>query len=365
LRVLFQARPALFTQPGGDTVVVQRLMRSLTARGIAVRFSGEPEIPAGTDVVHAINFATPEVTQTFAEQAQRRGVPLVVTTLYEDWPRFFHLAKAAAAHFAAVLDEETGVPRHVSTTLAETLAEARVKRAAPARNAVTSTIADVLLACGESERRRLLQDYPRARSVRVVPFGADHLRVEADATTDHFARTYGVRDFVLCVGRLEPRKNQLMLLEALRDDPRPVVLVGGRSSYSPAYGRLCRRFRRRGPTLVLERLSSVMLAAAFREAAVHCLPSWYELPGLVTLEAARSGARVAASSWGTIDDYLGGTIACFEPDDPSSIAAAIADALTRLPDAACERARAFTWEKTVAASLEVYESVVPTSAARR
>jgi hypothetical protein len=74
---------------------------------------------------------------------------------------------------------------------------------------------------------------------------------------------------------------------------------------------------------------------------------------------------VAASSWGTIDDYLGGTIACFEPDDPSSIAAAIADALTRLPDAACERARAFTWEKTVAASLEVYESVVPTSAARR
>ncbi len=107
-----------------------------------------------------------------------------------------------------------------------------------------------------------------------------------------------MHDFVLCVARLEPRKNQLMLLEALRDDPRPMVLIAGGAEYVPAYAQLCRSFPRRGPTLVLGRLPGAMLAAAYRAAAVHCLPSWFELPGLVTLEAARHGARIAASSWG-------------------------------------------------------------------
>ena len=64
----------------------------------------------------------------------------------------------------------------------------------------------------------------------------------------------GVRDFVLCVARLEPCKNQLMLLEAMRDDPRPLVLVGGRVTYYAEYVALCRAFRRSGPTLILERL---------------------------------------------------------------------------------------------------------------
>jgi len=363
LRVLFQARPTLFTQPGGDTVVIDNLMRQLGARGVEVRFSAEAAVPPGTDVVHTINFATPEVTRGFAERAERAGVPLVVTTLYEDWPRFDRLSTAAYLLFQRALDPERGrtAVRLDRLTFGAVLARVRdLPEAVAADNTVTAAHARLLLACGESERQRLCADYPAARDVRVIPFGADqHAEEGGSAAAGAFAATYGVRDFVLCVGRLETRKNQLMLLEALRDDPCPVVLVGGRFTYNPQYAALCRGLHRRGPTLVLDHLAPAMLAAAFREAAVHCLPSWYELPGLVSLEAAWLGSRVAASSWGAVEDYLGDTIAYLEPDEPESIRRAIASALERDPAPACARAHAFTWERTASEVLAAYEEIVP------
>lgn len=362
LRVLFQARDSLSSHPGGDTVVVQRLMHSLAARGVEVRLGDERESPAGYDVVHAINFATPEVTREIAERAEAAGTPLVVTALAEDWRRFFRLAHATASFFIQTVGTRGGpLDRDAFRRFLDRV-RSEPSAAAPDNHA-TCAIARVVLACGASERRRLLDDYPTLRDVRVVHFGADLPATGDAAATDAFAAAHGVRDYVLCVARLEPRKNQLMLLEALRDDPRPVVLVGADFTYAPRYAELCRRFTRRGPTLVLGRLSTAMLAAALREAAVHCLPSWYELPGLVSLEAARAGTRVVASSWGALGDYLGDTIDYCEPDDPASVAAALTAALGRSPEAATARAGGFTWERTAAETLAIYEEIVAGAAA--
>lgn len=357
LRVLFQARDTLATHRGGDTVVVERLMHALAARGVDVRLGDGRESPAGYDVVHAINFATPDVTRAIAERAEAAGKPLVVTALAEDWPRFFRLAHATASFFMSTVGTHGGpLERDAFRRFCD-----RVRAepcAAPPDNAVTCAIARVVLACGASERRRILDDYPSLRDVRVVHFGADLPATGDPARSDAFAAAHGVRDYVLCVARLEPRKNQLMLLEALREDPRPVVLVGGDFTYAPRYAELCRRFARRGPTLVLGRLPTAMLAAALREAAVHCLPSWYELPGLVSLEAARAGTRVVASSWGALRDYLDDTIDYCEPDDPASVAAAVTAALGRSPAAATGRAAGFTWERTATETLAIYEEIV-------
>ena len=357
LRVLFQARESLTSHPGGDTVVVRRLMEGLAARGVEVRLGGERESPVGYDVVHAINFATPDVTRGIAERAEAARKPLVVTALAEDWPRFLRLAHATASFFTSTVGTHGGA-------LDRDAFRAFLDRArseppvAPPDNRVTAAIARVVLACGASERERLLAGHPALRDVRIVPFGADLPAAGEAAAPGAFASAHGVRDYVLCVARLEPRKNQLMLLEALRDDPRPVVLVGGDFTYAPRYAELCRRFVRRGPTLVLGRLSTAMLAAALREAALHCLPSWYELPGLVSLEAARAGTRVVASSWGALRDYLGETIDYCEPDDPASVAAAVTAALGRSPEAATARGAGFTWERTAAETLAIYEEIV-------
>ena len=67
---------------------------------------------------------------------------------------------------------------------------------------------------------------PRSK-MTIIPHGVPRRFLEGDPTS--FERTYGLRDFVLCVGRFEhPRKNQLSLIRgaaprgsAAGDDRRP------------------------------------------------------------------------------------------------------------------------------------------------
>ena len=60
--------------------------------------------------------------------------------------------------------------------------------------------------------------------IHVVPNGAE-VRF-ADADPGPFAELVGTVGFVLCVGRIEPRKNQLGLLKAMRGTNVPIVILG-------------------------------------------------------------------------------------------------------------------------------------------
>jgi glycosyltransferase involved in cell wall biosynthesis len=124
--------------------------------------------------------------------------------------------------------------------------------------------------------------------------------------TARIALRTGVRGarFILCVGRVEPRKNQLMLLLALQESDLPVVFADGGFMYQPEYFDMCKAFARKGRTVFTGRLSDELLVSAYRACRLHCLPSWYELPGLVSLEAASYGCTVIASPWGCLPDYL-------------------------------------------------------------
>jgi len=363
-RVLFQGRANLFSHPGDDTEVARRLMTALAWLRADVRFSPAHAIASGTDVVHAIGLTAPE-TRLVAEQAAHARVPLVVTTLYGDAGRFTASSNAAAALFRLAIDPRGGQRAVLDhrALVAAVAATGNDATSAPPRDTGVAELARVLLCCGPSERRRVQADYPLGRDVRVIPFGADPEEEAEPCAPGTFGAMHGVRDFVLCVGRLESRQNQLMLLEALRDDPRPVVLVGGGFSYEPDYARLCAAYRRRGVTLLIDQLPGSLLGAARAEAAVHCTPGWYELPGLASLAAARLGTRVAAASWGAIADYLDGTIAYCEPDDPESIRRAIETARRLDPEAAAEQARRFTWERTARETLALYEEIAPTAGA--
>ena len=104
MRVLMQNRSNALTQRGGDTSVMERLAEGLRARGAVVELDFTAQIAlAAYDVVHLFNFATPELTEVLAKRCDVAGKPYVVTTLYEDWPRFYNQMQvyfqALAAYF--------------------------------------------------------------------------------------------------------------------------------------------------------------------------------------------------------------------------------------------------------------------------
>ncbi len=94
-------------------------------------------------------------------------------------------------------------------------------------------------------------------------------------------------------------------------------------------------------------------------AKVHCLPSFYELPGLVSLEAARYGCKVTASSWGTLPDYLGNTIRYFEPDNCKNLRESLFDTIeSEVHPDLMSLAASFTWEKSAADVLSIYREIL-------
>lgn len=356
LRVLMQTRPTVFTQRGGDTIVLERLSQGLQKQGIFVTVDpGGTQDPRSYDLVHLYNFATPTLTHQQAAGACGAGVPFVVTTLYEDIPQFH-----TQSHYAAdKLMDYVSRGQPAGSWMLSLQELSRVPQAGRFQVDQIAATAAALMPNGKGEALALKRDFPKARKIMEVHVGSE---IGACVGPELFERTYGLRDFVFCVGRLESRKNQLMLLKALEHSDLPVVLAAGAFSYQPEYEEAIRAFKRKGRTVILRHVDAEMLSSAYSACRVHVLPSWYELPGLVSLEAAAHNKNIVVTRTGTTADYVGDKgFYCLPWDSDSIHAAVMAAFYAPVREGMVEMAHSFSWDNSVRETLQVYKSVVSRS----
>jgi tetratricopeptide (TPR) repeat protein len=308
--------------------------------------------PAGYDVVHLFNFALPQLLREQGERAHRAGVPFVVTTLCEDVSTFHNQSWSHAKALTQFVGQgqKPELWNDLKDSWKHATPSARFENDWVVRNAA------VLMTNGEQESAILRREYPGVGNLQVVHLGHE---IDAKGSAEEFERAHGVRDFVLCVGRIETRKNQLMLLKALEESELTVVLAAGGFTYQPEYDRAVRNFKRRGKTIILDKLTPEMLSSAYQACRVHALPSWFELPGLVSLEAAAYGKNVVVTDRGTTRDYLQSTAFYCEPHDSDSIRNAVCAGFYSPAQADTKRmVSQFTWERTVDETILSYAKCV-------
>lgn len=196
----------------------------------------------------------------------------------------------------------------------------------------------------------------------VAKYGVDpvpFLRADGDL----FRKWSGIQGpFVLQAGRVEPAKNQAMLLWSLRNTRLPVVLAGATDVW-PEYVDLCRAIGGDRLSLV-GHLPPDLLASAYAAASCHALPSWCETCGLVSLEAALTGAPVVGSTVGHEVEYLQGDAWLADPADPVAILQSVEQAIAAGRDS--ERPRRlrqrvleqYNWFRTAQATEALYQRVV-------
>ena len=165
--------------------------------------------------------------------------------------------------------------------------------------------ADCILTCNEREAALLRKSHPKKR-VAVQPHGVpldfyqqDH-RLAARAAFPQIVE----RDLLLCVGRIDPIKNQGWLVEqasaVLQKHPKALLVLAGPCTDEP-YGDLLRRKIRElgleGRIVLTGGLPSndPRLIGLMQEARAVLLPSRSETFGLVVLEAWAAGAVVVSS----------------------------------------------------------------------
>lgn len=363
-RILWQNRNDSDSLPGGDTTVLKETVRNLQALGgsVDVSLEFEPDLSA-YKLVHLNNISRSRDTLEQARNAKRRNRPSFLTPLYEDMDRYLVPAtkldllyqRLAATGTRLSLDEMKVVlsrfelPQHpLDNPVARYLGigdKAKQKE-------ILETV-DCVLTSGEGESRSIESAFGPIRRMQAVPFGFNRRFLEAEGAA--FRAKHGLGEFVLCVGRLESRKNQWTLIEIFRELPHlKLVLIGSFSN--PEISAAVKAYA--PPNVVfLERLPFDELVSAFAAARVHVLPSWYELPGLVSLEAAAAGCRIVSTSWGTATDYFGDRILYCEPDHPETIREAILRAYDSAPAVGLREfvADSFGWEKTARRLREIYD----------
>jgi len=190
---------------------------------------------------------------------------------------------------------------------------------------------------------------------------------DAELTREAAAR-YGIdRPFVLCVGRVELRKNVVGLLRAFKalrssyGDDLLLVFAGPRDQdvYDPR-GELPPPGRH-GNTVVTGYVPNEDLAALYSCCEVLCFPSFYEGFGIPVLEAMQCGAPVVTSRVSSLPEVGGDAALYINPYEPGEIAHAlqrvIADTSLRreMSRRGTGRARDFSLERFGAGTAAAYE----------
>ena len=187
--------------------------------------------------------------------------------------------------------------------------------------------------------------------VRVVPLGGGEAPACPPDPEAARARTAALgidRPFVLHVGRVEPRKNQVAALRAVERLPDLLLVSVGAVVDAGMGAALAGSARCRQ----LGRLPQGDVEALYACAEALVFPSLYEGFGLPVLQAMRRGVPVVTAAVSSLPE-VGGEAAVYvdDPRDDAALAAAISRALDdreRLRRLGLARAGQFTWDRTAA-----------------
>jgi glycosyltransferase involved in cell wall biosynthesis len=359
MRVLWPVREDLSSQAGGDTVQILSTAEALRRRGVRVHLSDEsrPDF-RGYDLVHLFHLDRLWENERHCRRIRAQNRPAVLSPIYWSSDEYDRLGRSSVQ---GLLARTLGGESYRSVRIAQqwflhcAMRPGSLGCGGPTisfhRSAefVLRTVS-VLLPNSRAEQQQIERSFRARPAVVVVPNAADPqtFRPASDPRRRH-------REGVLCVGRIEPRKNQLTLIRALRGTGICLTLVGEPGRHSRRYARRCAREADDRVRFIGSRPPGE-LSALYRSAMVHACVSWYETPGLANLEAALCGCAIVATPGGCTREYLGDEAHYCAPDDPDSIRRAVVAAMSEGPPPSLSDrvAREFTWEAAADKTLRAY-----------
>lgn len=359
MKVLFLTRSTLYSVYGGDSVQVISTAKYLRRLGIEVdiKLSNEKIDYDRYDLLHIFNAIRPADALAHTRKSRK---PYVLSPIYVN---FHEYHKEHASGITSVLSNYlTSDQLEYAKVLARW-----VKNGEPIpsreyfylghKKSVQQLAggASMLLPNSESEHMRFVNDYKINRPFRIIYYGIDTevfnvpelLEEERDPHT------------VICMARIEGKKNQLNLIKALNGTDYQLKLIGKPAPNHIKYYEACRQIAGENVTFI-DFLPQEQLTSHYLQAKVHVLPSWHETCGLSSLEAAYAGCNIVITDKGDTVDYFGKDAWYCDPLKPESILEAIVKA-SEAPFSGSLRAKimeTYNWAEAASQTLLAYEQVL-------
>ena len=344
MKVAFFVYPSAFQNKGGGEILLEKTEEYLLKSNVEVRrFDTWTDKITDFDILHV--FGSVKECLPLMQVAKDRGTKVVLEPIF--WTDF----RRALHEQGSFLKKIEMILRHGVKVALPFFPSGRKKM---------FEVSDLIFPNSQNEALQIsrLFNIP-IQKMFVVPNGVDG--AFSKAKPEAFVSKYKLKDFVLSVGRIEPRKNQLNLIKAMKNIDADLVLIGDTVSGYEWYRELCSK-ESNGRVHFIDRLfhESDLLASAYAACDTFVLPGWFETPGLAALEAALAGAKVVATIGGSTKEYFKDNVLYIEPHKPEDIKLKVETSL-KSQKSSCLKdmvMREYLWEETAKVTIEGYEKVI-------
>lgn len=373
MKVLFLARSDLYTVSGGDTVQIESTAGKLREMGVTVdvatQLSGVKM--ENYDLVHVFQLDWVPETYFYVREAKKIGRPIVLSPIHHaevEVKRFddrytFGLRKLVG--FFVRKQEHRDILKNIYRSFFD-----RTKFMPTVKGALYGYRKTQKEALGLSDVV-LVQTYKEAEDLKAT-YGVDFKwRKVVNGVSEQFlfpgefSNKLGFRDYIICVGRIEARKNQLNIIEAVKllrneaefSDTR-LVFLGRRSNHHKSYiAKFDRQLELNDWIVHPGFIPQEDIPSYYHFAKVGISASWFETTGLTSLEALFCGTNVVAAGE-RAKELLGDLAVYCDPADVLSIRSALMTAYRR-PDPVVpeEFRKLYTWQNAAEQTLEVYREL--------
>lgn len=360
MRILMIARQTLYTSPGGDSVQVDSTAKYLRDLGVTVdiKLSNEKIDYSDYQLIHFFNIIRPD---DILPHISKTTLPFVVSTIFVDYSEYEKknrqgLLKVITTICSAdKLEYLKAIARYVKNG-------DKINSGYYILHGHKNSIkhiakkAQMLLPNSHSEYNRFVKSYQYKASYRKVPYAVDK-----KIFRDNVVPNDEFKNHILCVGRIEGRKNQLNLIKALVNTEYELTIIGKPSPNHMAYFEECQKtIANANNVRIIEHLDHSELAAIYKAAKVHVLPSWFETTGLSSLEAIAMDCNIVVTKKGDTVEYFEDMAYYCEPDCIESIRNAVKDAYNNPVNLKLKERllTEYIWERAAEETLEAYKMVL-------
>lgn len=228
-------------------------------------------------------------------------------------------------------------------------------------------VADKVVAISEQTKRDLVEFLNVSEDKIVVHYQDCDVQFKKKLSIESIEdtkRKYGLPEkYVLSVGTIEERKNQLLTLKAAHKASVPVVFLGKKTSYYQELESYVTQYNLGDQVRFLEGVSFSDFPAIYQGALVLMYPSIFEGFGIPIVEAMNSGIPVITSK-GSCFTETGGDAALYIENNVKVATDALLKVLnnSELREECVAKGRAhvekFNVEKTIPELLQLYKDIV-------
>jgi len=373
MKILMLGRIDLFERGGGDTVQIENTASELRNLGVEVDISTDLDFkPQGYDLVHVFQLDWIPEMYFYTKRAKKFGKPIVLSPIHHDIKEVkkfddeyvFDFRRISKVLFSDQFARDTF--KNVYRSLFD------VRRLIPTLFSVFYGFKNMQKKMLEWSKIVLVQTDAEATDLQNT-FGIkmDWVKVSNGVGKNYLnvkdvPNPLPMSDYIISVGRIEPRKNQLNIILAvkkLREESGKdlqLVFIGamGKKKHYEYTGKFVEQIKDNKWVTHICKVPYSQMPAYYKYAKVCVSASWFETTGLTSMEALFCGTNVVASGE-RAKECLGSLASYCHPDNAESIKEAIKrQYFGERPAIDDKMKQEYTWENVAKKTLEVYQKVL-------